>query len=342
MLPSEKPPLLSIANVTWRTIGGFMISTFFLWLTFRHIDFSAFKIIPSSQSLVSFFAAVAVFLFTVWVQAQRTKLLWVENFTQWKNTHTLQSLLVGNFYNCIIPGNLGEGMKAWHFGRKNNYSFSRSFSAVLAEKWVDAHMFLVFVVILFCLHPFQHHFIYYSILLVAAVVVGLSIIYHSMLKLVIVKKKIWGIVFLYKKAGIPLFKTYLHVVDFLKFLKHKKKLPLYVGIGFFVFALNVLQYYLLLQAVGLNQPLSSFFTAYLISMSMMLIIAVPSAPGNLGVLHYGVYSSLILAAGNKGIIPDPNLLQIFALYTVYLHLSCFLPEVLLGIVVVVQERKLIF
>lgn len=341
-LPSKKQNLPKNHNSNIRTAIGFVISAFFLWLTFRDINFSSFKIIPHRQSLVFLFAAMLVLLLSVWLQSLRMKLFWLAPNRKWKTINTLESLLIGNFYNSIIPGNLGEGVKAWHFSRKNNLSFMRSIAALLTEKWLDAHLFLLFGLVLFCFQPFQSHFIHYSIITVMATVISLSLLYFVMQKFRWAKKKIWSIAFLYKKAGVPLFKTYLHVCFFLKFLWQKKTLLLFLLIGHGVFALNVLQYYLLFKAAAITLPIGSWATAYLVSISMVVIIAIPSAPGNIGVLHYGVYSSLILAAHSYGIVPDAALLQTFALYTVYLYLSCFIPEVLLGLIVVIKERKMLF
>ncbi len=341
-LHSKKQNPLSKQTDNVRTVAGFLISAFFLWLTFRAIDFSGFKIIPHTQSLLFLFAAMLVLLFSVWLQSLRMKLFWSKPPPSSPTVSTLPSLILGNLYNSIIPGNLGEAIKAWHLSRKNNLPFGNTIAALITEKWLDAHLFLFLSVLYFLYQPFQPHFIHYSVATVAFMVLGLSVVYSLMKKIKWVEKKIWSIALLYKKIGIPLFRTYLQVGYFQKHLRQQKTLLRFVLIGIGVFTLNVLQYYLLFKAVALHLPIANVSSAYLISLSMVVIIAIPSAPGNIGVLHYGVYASLLFAAHNLGIAPNTALLQTFVLYTIYLHCSCFIPEVIIGLVVLLKERNTLF
>jgi hypothetical protein len=63
---------------------------------------------------------------------------------------------------------------------------------------------------------------------------------------------------------------------------------------------------------------------------MVIIGVVPSAPSNVGVVHYGIYATLIAAAAVLNVNVSEIMKHSFAVASIYLHLSYFLPEVFIG------------
>jgi hypothetical protein len=108
------------------------------------------------------------------------------------------------------------------------------------------------------------------------------------------------------------------------------------------FFLNILQFLLLMKVAGVAEPVAGLYSSFLIAMSIMIIAIIPSAPSNIGVMHYGIYATLILAANQYGLSSDGPSLKSYALFAIYLHLSYVIPEVVLGIIFVVKERRLMF
>ena len=329
-------------NAYWRSVPGFVISAVLLWLTFYQSGLQLKDIQLDGEQVYYFTAAVAVLVFSFWFYSIRAKLIWENGTQQNASIHTYDSFILGNFYNSILPGNLGEGVRAWHFSCKNNLSFTRSLAGIITEKWLDAQMFVPMVMVFFMLKPFAAHFIFYALANTALAVLILSIVYFIMRRIPRLEKYLWRKVFYLGKAGKALYEIYAHTNHHLLNMKHTNRLLKYILLFLLVVTLNGFQFFLLQKAAGIPAPVAGMYSSFLVSLCMMIIAFVPSAPGNIGVLHYGVYSAMLLAARQYGIATDSISLQTYALFGVYVHLSYFIPEVLMGIVFVVKEKKFLF
>lgn len=337
-----KPPVGLLKGFNLQSVIGFAISGALLWLLFKNSGLQWQQIQLHGVQWCYFGGAVAVFVFSLTLYALRAQLIWQSPARSLGSIYAYESLVLGNFYNCLLPGNLGEGMRAWHFSRKNKVPFSRALAGILTEKWLDAQVFAVLTVILFCLKPFPSHYVSYALGFTALAVAGLTVLHMLFLYSRATEKFVWRVVMLAGKPGKYLFKLYTHTNAHLKTMRLQGNLWRFVVFFVLIFFFNALQFYLLLKASGIQPPVAGTYTAYLIALSMMIIAFIPSAPGNVGVLHYGVYTVLILAAGQYGLTPAPLDLQHFALFGIYAHLSFLLPETLMGIVVLIKERKVIF
>lgn len=329
-------------NVTVRTFIGFAISGVLLWFTFYSSGLKWQSIVLKDEQYVYFTGAILSFAFAIWIQAMRAKLIWGSEKIAFKKMQTYPALLIGNFYNCILPGNLGEGMRAFYFSKKHKVSFTLSLSVAFTEKWIDAQIFICLAVVLLLSKPFVSHYILYAIINTTFVILLLSITYFFVKKYRRVEKTLWLIVLSFKKIGRFFFRMYWYMSYQIKNVMRQGSVWYFVLLSIATLFLNVLQFWLLFKAAGVSEPVGGLYSAYLIAVSMMIISFIPSAPSNIGVLHYGIYSALILAATQYHITPDSNALQSYALFAVYLHLSFVIPELSLGLVYVVKERKILF
>jgi len=325
-----------------QSLGGFAISGVLLWLLFKNSGLQWQQIKLHGAQWYYFGAAVGVFVFSLTLYAWRAQLIWQSQTRMLGSIYAYDSLVLGNFYNSLLPGNLGEGMRAWHFSRKNKVPFAHALAGTITEKWLDAQVFAVFTVILFFLKPFPAHYITYALAYTAAVVAGLTVLHVVFLYSRPAEKFVWRLVMLVGKPGRYLFRLYTHTNAHLKTMWHQGNITRFVLFFVLIFFFNALQFYLLLKATGIAEPLAGAYCAYLIALSIMIIAFIPSAPGNVGVLHYGVYAVLMLAAGQYGITPEGIDLQHFALFGIYAHLSFLLPEILMGIAVLIKERRVMF
>ncbi len=326
----------------FRTLLGFSISAVLLWLTFYDSGLSIRNLGLKGEQWFYFSVAILSFVLATWLQSVRAKLIWLNKGIKQNEIYTYSSLLVGNFYNCLLPGNLGEGIRAWHFSRKNKVPFQKSLAAIVAEKWIDAQFFVLLTLVLFILKPFVNHYVLLTISCTTAVILVLSFIYGLMLYSKRIKKIIWLPVISLKSPGRFLFRMYTYTSQQITGIKTNGWVSHYVLLCMAVLFLNISQFFLLLKAVGIAQPVGGLYSAYIVAVSMMVIVFIPSAPGNIGVLHYGIYSVLILAASQYGVVPTIADLQSYALLGVYVHLSYFIPEVIMGGIFVLLERRLLF
>jgi len=335
----EKPKLN--AN-NFKTYLGVVISCAFLWLTFSksHIEWAQLK--PDGNATLFFCLAIAVFMVSIVVQAQRMKLLWLGNGRTFTSIHAYSSLMIGNFYNCTLPGNIGEGVRAWHFHKKNNIPFSASLAGMMLEKWMDAQLLLLFIGGLF-LFPYSHSWnvVYTAFLIMGAIILTVNIGFV----LVLLNKRLLK----YLIRLLPTYKlrafTYITFLNFkhLLFKMYKtKRLPVFMLGGIVLVFHNILQYFLILKATHIGYPVNSFYTVYLLGCIMFVIAVIPSAPSGVGVAHYSIYMALITAAGILGVTVSAHLNQMFAVAAIYLHLSCLLPQVIPGVVFLIKEKNTLF
>lgn len=335
--------VLRFLRVNIRTLLGFAISGILLWRTFDASSLNFKQIELSGSQWLFFTGAILLFALSIGLFSIRTKLLWITDMSQTGRIKAYSSLIIGNFYNCLLPGNLGEGVRVWHFSQKNKVSLVRSLATVVTEKWIDAQLFAVIVLGLFITGPFISHYITYTLLAVAVVVAILCITYQVLTRSKRIDKLIWRTVLsIHRKVGIFFFRLYRACRSNIDHLVKHNLLWRYVGFSLGILSLNLLQFYCLLHAAGVRPELITLFTMLTIASAIMVIAIVPSAPSNIGVMHYGVYSALILLAQQNDVTPTAVDLKTFALFGVYLHLSYFIPEIVMGLAFIVIERKKLF
>ena len=329
-------------KIDFRSLLGFIISGVLLWLTFHSSGLQLKDISIHGTQWYYFGAAIIAFVVATWVQSVRAKLLWINETQKGHQVNTYSSLIIGNFYNALLPGNLGDGIRAWHFSRKQRVPFSSSMAAVLTEKWIDAQMFIGLTIILFLLKPFTNHYIFWAICNTSLLVMVLSAVYALMLRYKKIEKFIWRVVIRLRKPGRFLFRLYKYATWQMRAIKTNGAIPQYVLFCAITLILNVAQFLFLLKTSGISGPVLSIYTAYLMAVSMMIIAIIPSAPGNIGVMHYGIYVVLILSAQQYGVKLGSAELQAYAVLGIYTHLSYLLPELFLGGIYAVAERKILF
>ena len=331
-----------IKNANFKTLAGFSISAILLWLTVRSSGLQLQDLSLKGVEWLYFSGAIVLFIFATWVQSLRSKLLWMNDSVKFKDIHTYNSLLIGNFYNCLLPGNLGEGVRTWHFSRKNKKTVSASLAAIITEKWIDAQMFVGLVLILFSMQPFTNHYIFLIISVIAIAVVVFSVVQILMWRYKFVEKWLWHLVLIFKRPGRFLFKIYKHTRVQISNVYRNGFAAYYIFLCIMTLLLNVLQFFLLLKAADVTEPVGGMYSSFFIAISMMIIAFIPSAPGNIGVLHYGLYMVLILSAEQYGIHPASADLKSYAFFGVLAHVSYFIPEVALGVLLVIKDKKLLF
>jgi len=325
-----------------RTVIGFLISGFLLWLTFEQSGLTLKKIYLKEGKQFFFVLAIGSFVAAILVHAQRAKLLWINAKTNSSSVATFPSLILGNFYNCVLPGNMGELIRAWYFSFTNKVSFNRSLASIASEKWIDAQLFVVMAALLLLTKPYLGHPIQIAILYVSSAVAMLMPFYWLMNYNSRFKRIVWKTMTYLGWSGRFLFRIYLNVYAQINALYVSGLLPRYIALCCLLIIFNLCQFYFLLIAANVDSTLISLYTLILIAASMMIIAFIPSAPGNAGVLHYGLYSVLILAAEINEIVPDKFALQNYALFGVYVHLSYLIPEGIMGLILLIIKRNTVF
>lgn len=328
----------------FRTSIGVGISIFLLILLFNKSQLeikTALDSITSSFKIFLLLSAMLLFVLMTWLHSLRTKVIYYDSKKSIANIKALDSLLLGNFYNCTLPGNVGEGVRAWHFSRKNNIPLNNTISIFFVEKSLDALMVGGLLLLPVIFNKFSFHVVQFSFLMTAFAVSIFSICFFLVLTKKKLVKKALGFA-PNKKLRFFLFKLYINFKCHIERMIETRSIYLFVVISYSMFLINIMQFQLVLWCVDLPNSMQSFFSAFVLSLTMIIVMFIPSAPGNLGIAHYGLFISLEYIAEVQEISLSKENLQQMALATIFMHLSYFLPEVLLGVFVLLKERKKLF
>lgn len=326
------------------SIIGFGISAVLFWLMLRESSLDWLQVKTSLNNPVSAFYMVLsafLFVFIVLVHSLRVRVIFIDKKTSLKDISAYSSLVIGNLYNCLLPGNLGEGIRAWHFSKVNKKSITESISIFVTEKILSSLLSLPLFIFAVLYFPFVNHEVQYSFLLL----IGLILIFYIVLFAIYRYKRFSRVLFQlipFSKFRKTIYKTFIHFQNHCKRMWKIGTLKYFLSLGYIMFVLNIVQYYFVLKAVGVPLELQNFSVAFIISLSMMIIMVIPSAPGNIGVAHYGVFLAMLLMAEIQDIETNALLLQKFALVGICVHFSYFIPEILIGIFYLLKDYKRVF
>jgi uncharacterized protein (TIRG00374 family) len=336
----EEKPFSEI--ISFRSILGFLVSGLLLFITLKKSGLQLEHVSLNKISIIFFFLAEISFVFSIFAYSFRAQLIWSNKKAHVEVPKIFASIVIGNFYNILLPGNLGDAVRAWHFSQKNRITFMKSIASIVTEKWVDAQMFVFLVAVLFSVKPFLPHFVSYSILIVAGIAFCSTMLYIFLRKCRWIEKRVWILILLLKKPGRWLFKIYYYTNEHLANLKNRNLYSAYFLMCVCILLMNMLQFYFLMCSANLPGMLCTVYSSFFISLSMMIIAFIPSAPSSIGVMHFGLYSTLILIAKIYDFPTNTTTLQSFALFGIYVHLSYVLPDLLIGVIYVWRERKTLF
>jgi uncharacterized protein (TIRG00374 family) len=324
-------------GIGWRDAAGFALSAGLLWLTWHRSGIAEEGLQVEGDAWFWLLCAMAVFLASLGVHVMRAHLLWKDNSSITYAT-VAKSLFIGNFFNVVLPGNLGEAVRAWHFHRRARVGFWESVAGILTEKFVDAQLYALALVLLFVL--WFEAWAEPVFVVLFAVWFGIAAVNATLLLFRFrpaVEKMAWALV-PGKVVRRSLFRAYRHLFAHVTYLRGKGCFWPFFLQGYVMLGLSALQYYFVLKAAGLHGPINGLDTVFLIAMVMVVINVTPSAPGSAGVVHYGIFATLTLAAELQGL---PQQGAAFAMAGVHLHLSYFLPESFIGAWLVWSDRALL-
>jgi len=302
-----------------RVALGSGLSLLFLWLAFRDV--------PISQVVAAFghvdyrFVALALALVLVspLARAARWRLLYHPDQKGLSHLRLAEVLLIGQMLNIVVPARVGEVARIFFVGRLQGRSRARTLGTIAVEKWLDIVMLLLLLLLVpafISLPPwFRDSRGALAAFVIAFFAAALLISYGKDWLLTLVQllshflPESWrGRV--HRAADLA-----LGSLDVLRSPWVGLQLQ---GWSLIIWSLSILVNYVIFLALGLSLP----FAAALFLLAVLQVgVAVPSAPGKLGVFHY----LCILALGVFGLEKGAALG-----YAVLLYFVVFGPPSLLG------------
>ena len=195
-------------------------------------------------------------------------------------------IIIGWFVNSITWLRLGDGYRAWLFARGSGGSFSWSLGTLLAERVLDVAAMLVILVMSALLLSTTD----LSAVSVTVVQVTLAVVVLSLGALLAMKA--WG-------SRFARFLPARLEQEFHRFqsgtLGSMKQMPTVFALGGSAWALEVARLYFVVQALGLDAPVSLIAIA---ALGAAILSTVP-IPGGVGVVESGIIGILLLSLGQN-------------------------------------------
>lgn len=299
--------------------GGIIISAFFLYLVFRKVDTNELLNSFRGVNFSYIFIVLVLSVFRFWIVAMRWQILMAPT----KNIPVpklFSATAIGFMANNLLPARIGEFVRAYVLGKKENISKTLSFATIVVERVFDGMTLILFLVVSIFFFPFP----------------------------------IWV-----KSAGYAAFAFYLTVLIFMLLLKYQKDFSFKIAgfmlkpfpkrlkerilslINSFTLGLDVLGelwklflvflysllvwivsaagIYFTLLSVNINLPVISAFVVLVI---ITLGIIIPSSPGFVGTLQFFSVAGLALFS-----VSESRALGFSIVY----HALQFIPITLIGL-----------
>jgi len=285
-------------------IIGILISIFFLYLAFRKFDVQEGKRALKMANYYWLLPTVVSYMFGFWMRGIRWRYLLLP-IKKCKIFNLVSTVFIGFMANNLLPFRVGELIRAYVNGKKENISKSSSLATIVVERVLDglALVVLLLVAILFLERgaSAQHSFpqwlkrmIYVAWALFLGVLIFLYIMMRSKELTGKVIRKLFGF---FKE---PILKKIVDLtnsfIEGLNVLRKRKEILIVSFLSVLVWTFEGTTFYLGAKAFNLS---ISYPQAYLTLVIVALGLMVPSSPAFVGVYEYFCVTALALFAIDK-------------------------------------------
>jgi uncharacterized protein (TIRG00374 family) len=315
---------------------GILISAFFLYLFGRQIDFAEIWQILKSVNYFYLILTAVLQILTLLIRAERWKYIF-NPIKRIKTSSLFTATVIGFMSNYIFPARMGEVIKAYVIGYREQVSKSASFATVVVERLFDGFGILLFLIIVVVFYPFpadfyQNQYVNPHNLRIAGVVSG-GLYLLVLGFLLILKHKADRVTqFLDNKRkpnSSKLWDKLIHIINSfsqgLESLKGGWHIAWIMVLSFMVWGVIFTSFYVAYPAFGLQL---SFFSAVLLTVLIAAAVAMPSSPGFIGTYHFACAIGLTLLG------VEANKAKGFA---ILVHAAAIIPVIILGLVFSARE-----
>ncbi len=265
------------------TLAGILISIVFLALALYQVDLRAVgtALTAADYRLVAF---SAVFTFLSYVFRTARWGLFLQPQKKIPLTRLFPVLVVGFALNNLLPGRPGEFVRAISLGQREGLPKTAGLATVVVERVIDGLTLiaiLAFLALGFELPGWGRVVEIVSVAIFAVALVGL--LFLLLREDLAMRLLNYGLRFLPARLGQRLNQMLGSFILGLHSLKSPREVLVIVLLSFCVWLCEATQYFLVLTAFGLLDPVTTrAFAAAFTMVAANLSIAIPAAPGGLG------------------------------------------------------------
>lgn len=309
-----------------------LISGIFAYFTFKGVDLKKFLSILAGINYLHLPLILFLLFVAFYVRALRWRYLLGKEIKI--KTHSLFSyMMIGFMANNVLPARIGEFVRAYIIGKKENILKSFAFSTIVVERVFDVlAVLLIFIPTIF-LYPFPNPLPVR--IKQAGFLMGLSLPLILMFLVILKIHKEWvlRIVELIMKPLSPtllaktkqILSSFIHGLDILHRFDDLIIVLLY---SLIIWIASSLMFYVGFLCFNISLP---FYACFFVLGPVIMGLMIPASPGAVGTFHYPCYYALLLLLVTR----DESLT---ASYAFFMHIINYLPITSVGLLYLIKEN----
>jgi len=281
-------------------IVGILVSIICSWLFVRKIEWSSLGVAFSEAKYIYIFPTFIIMFACFYIRAIRWELL-LSPIKKISVLNLFSVIMIGFMANNVLPARLGEFIRPVMVARKQKIRVSASFATVAIERVFDVLSIIVIASLLFCFLPSDTSQNTNSLAVIhqlkkwSAIMAFFGICTIAILFLLSLYPKKAGAVF---EKLLFIFPHHLRdnlvnllhsFISGLQVFDHKTKLIWIGTLSIIIWLLNALSIYVLCHSFDIDL---SYAGSCFVTVCITLAVALPQAPGFIGVFHIATQKSL--------------------------------------------------
>ena len=316
----KKEPV--IKNTRLRLLLGILISAAFLYLAFRSVDPKELRMAFESADYWYVIPAACLSLLSIWFRTVRWRYL-LNPVKKIGLMSLFSSSSIGFMANSVLPARLGEFVRAYVIGRKEQISKSTAFATIVVARIFDGMTILMFLVFVLLRYSYDYPGWLQKISYVAFIFYFLALAFILFLKLRS-DQALKVVTFILKpfpeKIQSAVSRLVSSFINGLGIIKSSRNI-----LGAFLFSILVwlpivLIIYILARSFGIDL---SIIGALLLLAIYTFGMMIPSAPGFVGTIQYFSVVGLSIFGVSRATALG---------FSIVYHLCTFLPITIVGFV----------
>ena len=132
---------------------GIIISLLFLYLALRNVNYGNLLVSLQQANYLYLIPAIVLLMLTMWFRALRWYYL-LGSVKRVTILNVFSAVMIGFMANNMLPVRIGELVRAYTLGRKENISKSLSLATIVVERILDGFTLLTFLLVVLIFFPF--------------------------------------------------------------------------------------------------------------------------------------------------------------------------------------------
>lgn len=295
-----------IRKISKKWIGP-IIGLIFLFLAFRNFRYHEFINALSDFNLYYLLPILCIFFLSYFMRGIRWRVI-LDSVKKISIYNSFSVIFIGQMGNNLLPVRLGEIIRAYVIGNKENISKSASFASIVLERVFDGITLVALMISVTFFLPFPLWV--KKIVLISAIVFGMALFFliicvHKMDRVIDYLKRWFPIM---REGNPDKISTFLlRFTSGLRLLRNGKQVTVVFIFSLFIWSCEALIYFTLFKALEIQLP---FYSSIFVMGTAALMIAIPSLPGHIGTFHY----ACMLALAVFGVSKNTSLI-----YAIILH-----------------------